>query len=146
MGRHKRGQILRLLRKDQAALALHIHELHGDAFDFAVFNQPLHQFSARIISVVLIIIEVLDFNHRRLRQQELALYGQQGSCHDQKLTGNVQLQFLHSLQIFHVLLGNLADRNVLDVDFRFVNQVQEQIERTFERLQLIQYSHAISSC
>ncbi|MNG17214.1 hypothetical protein D3C84_1011840 [compost metagenome] len=75
MCRYKRPQILRFLRKNQAALTLHIQQLHGNALDFPVFDQPFHQLCTRIIAVVLVVIEILDLNDRRLWQQQLALDG-----------------------------------------------------------------------
>ncbi|MNV42484.1 hypothetical protein D3C71_1341590 [compost metagenome] len=118
-------QIVRLLREDKRAFALHIHQLRGDALDFAVFDQPLDELCPRVIFFFIVIFEIFEFDDRRFGEQQLALDGEQSRGHHQKLAGYFQLQFLHGLKILHILLGDLADRNVLDVDFRLVDQMQQ---------------------
>ena len=56
--------------------------------------------------------------------------------HHQELAGEVEIELLHQPEIVEVLLGDERDRNVVDVDLILPNQVNEQIERAFERLQL----------
>ena len=40
------------------------------------------------------------------------------------------------MQIFHILICNLHNRNIIDIDLVFVNQVKQKIQRAFKYIQL----------
>src|SRR5437899_13053557 len=56
--------------------------------------------------------------------------------HHDKFPSDVDVQFLESLKIFEVLAGNTFERNVDNIDLIAFDQVKEQIEWTFEDLEL----------
>ena len=56
--------------------------------------------------------------------------------HHQELTGDVEIQVLHQLDVVEVLLGDQRDRDVVDVHLVLANEVQEQIERPLEGVEL----------
>ena len=61
---------------------------------------------------------------------------QQRRRHHEEFTGHRQVQFLHHRQIVQILLSDQRNRNIVDVDFVFLDEVQKEIERTFEILDL----------
>ena len=65
----------------------------------------------------------------RPRQQHARLDLGQRRGHHQILAGELELQFLHQLDVLHVLAGDLGDRDVENVDVLPADQVQQQIER-----------------
>jgi hypothetical protein len=70
-----------------------------------------------------------------LGQQRLALPVEQGGGHDQEVGGDIEVELLHQEHVGQVLVGDLADGNRRDIQLMRLNQVQEQVERTFEALQ-----------
>jgi hypothetical protein len=71
--------------------------------------------------------------HARQEHPRLDL-GQRGG-HEQIFAGQLELQHLHQFDIAGVLAGDLRDRNIEYVEILPPDQIQEQIERTFEGLQ-----------
>ena len=69
------------------------------------------------------------------RQQHARLDLGQRRGHHQVLAGELELHFLHQLDVLHVLARDLGDRDVEDVEVLPADQVQQQVERTFERLE-----------
>jgi hypothetical protein len=70
------------------------------------------------------------------RQQHPGLDLHQGSRHHQELAGNVEIQLLHQVQVIEILLGDDGDLNVVHVHLVLLDQMNEQIERAVEALQL----------
>jgi hypothetical protein len=72
--------------------------------------------------------------------------------HHQELTRDIEVQLLHQLDVLQILLGDYRDRDVVDVHLTGANEVQEQIERAFEGIELdlvgvgrrfeVEFSHA----
>jgi hypothetical protein len=56
--------------------------------------------------------------------------------HHEELPDDVEVQLLHQIQVIEVLLRDERDRNVVDVDLVLLDEVQQQIERTFEVLKV----------
>ena len=48
----------------------------------------------------------------------------------------VDVQFLERLQIFQVLLRDSFERDIVDVDLVALDQIKQEIERTFENFEL----------
>ena len=40
------------------------------------------------------------------------------------------------MQIFHILIRDLHDGNIIDIDLIFVDQVKQKIQRAFKYIQL----------
>src|SRR4029077_3753855 len=62
--------------------------------------------------------------------------------HHQVLAGEVEIELLEELQVAEILVGDRRDRDVVDVDLALLDQVQQQVERTFEDLELEAWIHA----
>ena len=56
--------------------------------------------------------------------------------HHQELTCHVEVEVLHQRDVAEVLLGDERDRDVVDVQLVLANQVQEQVERPLEGIEL----------
>ena len=70
------------------------------------------------------------------RQQHLALDVNQRRRHDEELAGEVEVQLLQQVQVLEVLLRDDRDLDVIHVHLVLLDQMDEQVERAFERLQL----------
>ena len=84
-------------------------------------------------------IFLLAFDARgrfRPRQQRLRLDVDERRRHHQELAGDVEVQLLHQLDRVEVLRGDQRDRDVVDVDLVPPDEVQQQIERAFEVLEV----------
>ena len=73
--------------------------------------------------------------HRRTRQQHARLDLGQDRGHHQVLGGELEAHLVHRLDVLDVLARDLGDRDVEDVQVLAADQVQQQVERTFERLE-----------
>jgi hypothetical protein len=96
-----------------------------------VLQQTAHQRVARVFRFA--------FHARRglrPRQQHLRLDVDEGGRHDDELAGDVEVQLLHHLESLEILLRDERDRDVVDADLVLLDEVQQQIERALERLQL----------
>jgi hypothetical protein len=67
-----------------------------------------------------------------LREQHAAFDLHQRRRHDEELAGDLELQVLHRVEDLEVLLGHRLDRDVVDIEFVFAQQEQQQVQRTFE--------------
>ena len=92
-----------------------------------VLLQPAHQFGARIFFFA-------GFG-RRARQQQARFDLGQDRGHHQILGRQFELDVLHQADVVDVLAGDLGHRDVEDVEVLPADQVQQQVERTFERVE-----------
>jgi hypothetical protein len=56
--------------------------------------------------------------------------------HHQEFPRDIQVQLLHQPEVAEILLGNEGNRDVVDVHLVLANEVQEEIQRPLERLEL----------
>ena len=124
--------LLATAREDVAPQRGAATQVVGDLLVLLVFQQAPNQFRPGIDLFRLFIAVVITAGG----QQCLRLHVRQGRSHHQVLTGNVDVQRLHQIQVRQVLLGDEADRNVEDVELVLANQMQQQIERTLEDVEL----------
>ena len=103
-------------------------DIAGCLLEPLVLLQPPHEFGARIFLVLVV-------RAFRTGQQHARLDLGQHRRHQQVFAGELELQLLHHFDVLHVLLRDLRDRDVEDVDVLTPNQVQQEIERTLERLE-----------
>ena len=68
------------------------------------------------------------------RQQHLRLDVDQQRRRVDELGGNIHIELLHRLHVFQVLLGDLRNRDVVDVDVLLANEVEQQVERSVVHL------------
>ena len=105
----------------------HRVELFRRAFEAFVFLQPADQLRARIVFVFEI--------ETRPRQQHARFdFGEQRGHHE-ILGGEFPLQRRHQFDVLHVLARDLGDFDVEDVEVLPADQIQQQIERPFERFE-----------
>ncbi len=111
----------RKLQRPPVRLAL---QPEGDLLDLLVFQQPAHQFRPRILPALLL---------RPARQQHLRLESHEAARHVEIVGGLVEAEFVNHAQ---ELVGDPRDRNVGDLDLLLPQQVQQQVERTVEPVEL----------
>ena len=103
----------------------------GGRFVPLVLEQPPHQDVARILLVA------VDAGSRLgPRQQHSGLDVNQRGRHHQEVAGDVEIQLLQQVNRIEILLRDEHDRDVVDVQLVLPDQVQEQIERAVEVVEL----------
>ncbi len=93
-----------------------------------VLEQSPHELGARIFQFTRFV--------QATWQQHLRFYAHERGCHFQKFTGQVQTEVLNLANRQQKLLGDLCNRNIENIDILLANQMQQQIERTLETIQL----------
>ena len=66
------------------------------------------------------------------RQQRLGLDVDQGGSHHQEIARDLEVQRLHQVEVGQVLLGDLRDRDVVDVELLVADQVEQDVEGALE--------------
>jgi hypothetical protein len=92
-----------------------------------VLHEPANQIGARIVFFVLA--------GRRARQQHPRFDLREDRRHHQIVGGQLEAQFVHHFDVAHVLPGDLGHRNVEDIEVLSTDQVQQEVQRTLERLE-----------
>jgi hypothetical protein len=95
-----------------------------------MLEQAAHERFARILFRLVLLRGI------RARQQRSRLEVNERRCHDEKLARHVEIQLLHQREIGEVLLGDQRDRYVVDVHLALANEMNQQIERPLERIEL----------
>ncbi len=86
----------------------------------------MHQLIAGIALIHLVIVGIfLGEHHPRLD-------GHQHAGHQDKFAGHLQIQLFHQVNVLQELLGDIRDRDVVDIELIPLDEEQEQVERTFE--------------
>jgi hypothetical protein len=52
--------------------------------------------------------------------------------HQKIFSSDIQVENLHQLEIFQILLCNESDGDIEDVQFVFLNKVEQQVKRPFK--------------
>ena len=91
-------------------------------FNAPVLLQPFNKLFSRVSLVFL----------NRFRKQHSRLYLQQSSRKHQKLTGNVQVIFLHLTHNAKILLHYCGDRYIINADLILFYKGQQQIQRALK--------------
>ena len=108
-------------------------ELAGRILELLVFDELTHKVETRIHPLLIAHILRRAAVHR---QQHPGLNHHQRGGHHDELARHIKVQLAHHLDILHVLLGDAADRNVVDIELIAANKVQQQIQRPFKDLQI----------
>ena len=103
----------------------------GGRFVPFVFEQPPHQDVARIL-----LVAVGAGSRLGPRQQHSGLDVNQRGGHHQEVAGHVEIQLLQQMNRIEILLRDDHDRDVVDVQLVFPDQIQKQIERAVEVVEL----------
>ena len=117
----------RLRDGEIAILPRHRLDVFGGLLEAFVFLQAAHELGARIVFDA--------FFGRRPRQQQARFDLGQDRGHHQVFGGQLELHVVHQLDVVDVLARDFGDRDVEDVEVLAADQVQQQIERTFERFE-----------
>ncbi|MCY1408424.1 hypothetical protein D9M71_237440 [compost metagenome] len=99
----------------------------GCRLEALVLLQAPDQFGAWVV--------FFRFDLGRARQEHARLDLGEHRGHHQVLGRQLQAHGLHQLDIAHVLAGDFRHRDVEDVDVLLADQVQQQVERAFERFE-----------
>jgi len=70
-----------------------------------------------------------------LGQHHAALDVAKVGRHDEELTGKPDIEHLEGFKVGHILLGDALNRDVVDVDFVALDQVEQQVHGTFENVE-----------
>ena len=89
-----------------------------------MLQKAVHQFLAGIVRCV-----AFHRERRVARQQHLGLDVDQGGCHVDKFGTQIHVHFTRFVHVFKILRRDGRDRDVLDIDLLFADQVQQQVER-----------------
>ena len=101
-----------------------IFQFVGHVLVHFIFKKFLNEFFSRILFFSFII--------RFFRKKHFAFNVKQGCSHDHKFTHGTEVFFFHRVQILHILVSDLDDRDVIYVNFVFFDEVKEKIKRTFK--------------
>ena len=134
VGSHFFGKVLRT-KITHACLLPADSELFGHIFIHLVFQKAPDQLFAGIAFLFTGLFVFFP------GKEHAALDIQKGRRHDEKFTCDVHVLVIHLMDIFEVLVGDLNDRNIVDVYFVFFNQVPEQVQRAFEHRKLYGNCH-----
>ena len=123
----------RFLIHRPACLIHAVAKLVRHVFVHLVFQKLLHQFRSRIF--------LLSFLIHCFRKKHAAFDIQKGRCHDHKFTHNVKIFPFHLMNIRQILIGDLHNRNIVNIYFVFIDQVQQKVQRSFKHRKLYWYRH-----
>ena len=62
-----------------------------------------------------------------LRKERFALPMKKGGCHDQKLTRDIEVEFLHESHINDELVGDVRDGNLRDIHLMGLNKIKQKV-------------------
>src|SRR5258708_23159500 len=98
--------------------------------ELCVFDQLADQAPARIVLFGVFLRRLLIE-----RKQATALEINEISRHHDELARDIDLQLLESLKVLEVLARDPFDRNIVNVDLVSLDQVKQEIERSFKNLE-----------
>ena len=102
-------------------------DVFGGLFEALVFLQPADQLGARVAFLLLLGLGP--------RQQHARLDLGQDCGHHEVFGGQFQAQSVHHFDVAGVLPGDLGDRNIENFEVLTADQVEQQVQRPFERIQ-----------
>ncbi len=100
-------------------------------FEFFVFNELADQFPAWII-----ILDILLGRLFAARQKGPGFQIHQIGCHDDELGGEVDVQKLEGIDVIEVLFGDFLDRDGMDIQLVFFDQIEQKVQGTLENFEL----------
>ena len=128
------GEILRAKITHTGLFTAH-GKFFGKIFVHLVFQKALHQLLTGVALLPAGLFVLFA------RQQHAALDVQERRRHDEEFTGNIHVLAVHLPDVFQVLVCDLRDRNVVDVDFVFFDQVYEKIQRALKHREFYRNCH-----
>ena len=111
--------------EEVAPVVRHLAQLLGGQLDLLVLQQAAHQFGARVLGFLAIVLLLGRQQHARLDLDE---HGR----HQQVLGRQLEVAAADFVDIAHVLARHVQHGNVEDVEVLLADQVQQQVQRPFE--------------
>ena len=103
-------------------------QLTARFFVTLVFQQSFHQLGPGVFPLLRLFV---------YRQQHFGFDVHQLGGHGHEFAGHFQIQLFHLGQMVQILLQDLGDGDIVDADFVFRDQVEQQIQRPIKRIQMI---------
>lgn len=116
-------------RDPGAPLLLQALKVLGRLLELLVLDELPYQLRPGVLDLGLILRAPL-----RRGKQQAALDVHQLGSHEDELPGDLEVEHLHQVQVSEILVGDLDDRDVPDIHLLLPDQVQEQVQRSFEDL------------
>ncbi len=99
--------------------------------EFLVFDELANEFPARVVVFNIFLGRLFG-----AREKGSGFDVHQVGRHHNELGSEVDVEELESIDVIEVLLGDLLDRNGVDVQLVLFDQVEQEIERAFEDFEL----------
>ena len=98
--------------------------------EFFILDELSNQIPARIVFVVKILrrLDVFGQHHPAFDVTEVRR-------HDEKFTGQSDVQHFESIDVLHVLIGDSFDGDVVNIDLVAFHEIKEEIQWAFEDLE-----------
>src|ERR1051325_1916372 len=103
-------------------------ELASGILEFFVFDELANEFPTRIVAILF----AFDFRALLNRKQFTAFDIHQRRGHDEEFAGDFEVKQAHRLDVFDKLFGETSQIDLINVDFLFLNEIEEQIQGSFE--------------
>ena len=103
----------------------------GGILEFLVLDELPDQLPARILLIGVIFRRLL-----RLREQFATLDVHQIGRHDDELAGQLHVEHLEGVDVVEILLRDALNGHIINTDFIFLDEIQQQVEGALENLQL----------
>ena len=120
-------RIFRLMGEAAFLLEFAQGEEPGRILEFFVFNKLADKLPARIVLLGILFGWLIH-----ARQQGAAFQIHQIGRHDDELGGQIDVKQLECIDVVEVLAGDSLDGDRMDIHLVFFDEVEQQVERTFE--------------
>ena len=115
-------------------IAAALFEDRGGVFEPLVFQEPLDQFVPRVFQ------RIFDLFAARQHHPRLDLDQRAGDI--EKIANGIHVELLKHGQVFEKLVGDRRDRDFDDLDLVLAHQVEQQVERPAEDVEIDEEIHA----
>jgi hypothetical protein len=105
--------------------------LGGGVLEFLVLDELADEFPTRVFAFFLAFRDDLLIDGEQLAT--LDIHERRG--HDEELAGDVEIEHTHDIDVFDELRGELGEVDFVDVDLLFLDEIEQQVERSFEHLE-----------
>ena len=99
------------------------------ALEFFVLDETMHEVGARVVLI-------LGAGQRIGREQHFRFDIDERRGHVNKIGRDVHIKLFELVDVFEILRRDLRDRNVVNVDFLLLDQIEQEIERAIVRIQM----------
>ena len=110
----------------------------GRFLELPVLQQSPHEFLPRVGGLFFLLFGPAG-------QEHLRLDAQQRRRHEQVLAAHLEIEQFEQLEVLKVLLRDQRDGYVADIHLVFLDQVQQEVKRSFEMFEPYLVGHSDSS-